>query len=1045
MRKDEFSAAAEEINAALCELNNINEQLNNLSEDKLLTKAKAQTVELKNQIKSYLSLRGELFVKIAKLKSDFFVISGGRIIGRKQNFNIVPSAQNAEKIISDAKNAADMCLKSISSSGITLNVQVGIATALQALYAVYDSLEQINNEFFDSEKALADKSTLSLLAQKEATEKKLDLLQQNKSELLKLSTKACENAFLINREPQKQLADNIELPVAFKKTDGVYEFLYWNAVSDGPLVINYDGDIDETADFVRAVTLNFLYSYPGMNKQILYAADKDSDNINNFLRLLSESAGKEIFYLGKTSFRQPLGEFGSYEFISALRETVESRSSLLEKYGYKTVFEYNAANSDTVKPPVLVLLQDYPRGFKKSDSLDYFFKSGAKTGLFFVVIKTSAKSNDYVREQPADPALYSEFIIDATLNFEFDLNGERYEPLKIDSARAREAEKLIAADIEVSRSVLGYESIGFGNVSMEEGDNADVLSIPVGKSDGKTYEIKFAVSGSGSEPIGYVVIGKPKMGKSSFIDAMIMNGAMKYSPDDLQFCLIDFKDGVSSAAYARADLCAMPHIRLLAQSSRLEDAQIILSNIKKEKERRNEIFTNFPGGRIDNLAKYNARSQKHMPHIVVVVDEVHNVFKDSLDAASRKAADAICDLLGGFASEGRSEGIHLLIASQSVSPQIMNKVGSKLGGRVCFSPCSQSDAEYLVDREGAAIVINECNRAGYAVSHTFGTKSYEKICVAYHCSKETAYAAAVRKKWSDYVTAPIVVGDASPLYAADFAGDAFKTQGVIPIGESFYDHSVFGLTFGCGRCSLMAVGEVQDNDTAEDDLVTSLITGAVRSGVKVELLDATKERRVGKLFYGCNLVNIYDERDYLKVLSAAVKTLRERKDDARSSYQPILYIFHGLSRVTEFIENSGEKTRAAEQVDGMPEGYKSFSSHSLRQTESVRGADGLAELVEKNNLDVDLFVAATFSSVSSVGEFKYSFRKANYMVFTPSFVVQTEGISGGAYSHTQGLSCSKNLLLISENGGVAEKVRFFKYKYEDDQKTFEYIKKAVKK
>lgn len=1041
MRKDEFSAAAKERNSALCELKNVSEQLNNLTEDKLLIKAKAETDKLKNQIKSYLSLRGELIVKIAKIKSDFFAISGGRIIGKKHNFNSVPTADNAERIITDAKNTADTCLKSISSNGITLNAQIGIASALQALYVVYDSSEKLKNEFFAKEKALAEKNRLSLSAQKEELEKKLDKMQKEHSELLEFSKESYEKAFLINRKPQAELADKLELPVALIDNDRIYEFLYWDVTSDGPLVINYRGDIDKTADFVRAITLNFLYSYPGANKQILYASDKDSDDINNFLRLLSESVGKEIFYSGKTAFRQPRGEFGSYEFIPTLRETVESRSVLLEKYGCNNIFEYNSANPETIKPPVLVFLQDYPNGFKKSDALDYFFKNGAKTGVFFAVLKTENRSNDYVREEAADPSVYSKFILETTDNFDFVFDGKNYEPLKLDSIRAREAEKPVAEDIAVSRSVLGYESIGFGKLSPEEGDKANVLSIPVGKADGKTYNLKFAVSAGGGEPIGYVVIGRPGMGKSSLIDAMLINGGMKYSPDDLQFCLIDFKDGVSSSAYA--DRCAMPHIRLLAQSSRLEDAQIILTNLKKESERRNEIFKNFSGGVVKDLVSYNAHSKKHMPHIVVVVDEVHNVFSESVDAWRRKAADAICELLAGFAREGRSAGIHLLIASQTVSAQMMKSVGDLLDGRICFSARSQSDAEYLVGRDGAAIVVNECNRAGYAVALNVRDKISEKLCVAYHNSNEAEYAAAVREKWSDYPTAPIVVGDASPLYVKDFVGNAFAETGTIPIGESFYDHSAFGLKFGDGRRSLMAVGEVKDNDTAEDDLVTSLVIGAARAGVKVELLDATKARRVGELFYGSGIANVYDERDYLRVLSAAVKTLRERNADARRSYQPILYIFHGLSRVAEFIENSGEKARTSEQVEGMPEGYRSFSSASLRQTESVRGADGITELIEKNIFDVDLFVAATFSSVSSVEEVKYSFRKANYMVFMPTFVAETERIAGDAYNHAQGLSCGKNLLLISENGGVAEKVRFFKYS--DDQKTFECIKKAVKK
>ena len=1038
MRKDGFSVAADEITAALNELKEINKQISDLSEGELSMRAKAKTDELRNEIKDYLSLRGSLLLKVAKLKSDYFVVKNGRLVGRDRSLKIEPNARNAEKMISEAKATADSCLKSVCSGIITASVEAGISSSVQTLYVVFDSAEKLRSEFFALEKARAEKLSAELHAKKAEIENRLEAMKKDGETLRKLSEEAYKKAFLTDREPQKELTVGIELPVALKTSAGVHEFLYWNVSTDGPLVVNFDGDLDKTADFVRAVTLNFLYSYPGANKKILYATGNDSDDINNFLRLLFENVGKEIFYAEKTTFRHPLGDFGSYEFMYSLRELIESRSTLLEKYGYKNIFEYNAANAETVKPPVLAFLQGYPCGFKKSDALEYFFKNGAKTGVFFVVIKTNKKSDEYARELPADPEPYSNFVLKANDNFDFIYDGETYESLKIDSAAARKAEKLISDDIEASRSVLGYESIGFGKYSAKTDDNANVLSIPVGKADGKTYELKFAISSSGSEPISYLVIGTQGMGKSSLIDAMLLNGGMKYSPDDLQFWLIDFKDGVSSSAYA--DHCAMPHIRLLAQSSRLEDALIILTNLKEESERRNEIFTKF---NVKDLASYNKLSEKHMPHIVVVIDEVHNVFADSVDAGRRKAAAAISGLLDKFVREGRSEGIHFLIASQTVSMQMMKSVGELIDGRICFSARSQSDAECLVGREGASVVVNECNRAGYAVVKNARDTIFDKICVAYHCSKEAGYAAAVREKWSKYPVSPIIVGDKSPLYAVDFVGDAFETGGRIPIGESFYDHSAYGVTFGDGRRSLMAIGEIKDGDTAQDDLVTSLVIGAARAGIEIELLDATKNRRVGELFDECGVANVYDERDYLKVLSSAVQTLKKRNSDARSRYKPILYVFHGLSRVGEFLANSGEKSNPTEQVDGMPEGYRSLSSVSRRQTSSVRGADGISYLIEKNTYDVDFFVVATFSSVSSVEEIKYSFRKADYMIFTPTFVSETEKIVGDAYSQSQGMSCGKNLLLVSEKGRESEKVRFFRYS--DDRETFEYIKKAVKR
>ena len=53
-----------------------------------------------------------------------------------------------------------------------------------------------------------------------------------------------------------------------------------------------------------------------------------------------------------------------------------------------------------------------------------------------------------------------------------------------------------------------------------------------------------------------LISGKTGSGKSTLLNAMITNLALRYSPDELEFYLIDFKKGVEFKAYAALNL---PH------------------------------------------------------------------------------------------------------------------------------------------------------------------------------------------------------------------------------------------------------------------------------------------------------------------------------------------------------------------------------------------------------------------------------------------------------------------------------------------------------
>ena len=64
-----------------------------------------------------------------------------------------------------------------------------------------------------------------------------------------------------------------------------------------------------------------------------------------------------------------------------------------------------------------------------------------------------------------------------------------------------------------------------------------------------------------------LIAGKTGSGKSTMMHALITNLALNYSPNEIQFYLIDFKKGVEFKLY---DHYKLPHARVIAIESERE-------------------------------------------------------------------------------------------------------------------------------------------------------------------------------------------------------------------------------------------------------------------------------------------------------------------------------------------------------------------------------------------------------------------------------------------------------------------------------------------
>ena len=188
-----------------------------------------------------------------------------------------------------------------------------------------------------------------------------------------------------------------------------------------------------------------------------------------------------------------------------------------------------------------------------------------------------------------------------------------------------------------------------------------------------------------------LVGGATGQGKSVFLHAIINSLLHKKRPEELKLVLIDIKNQEFSVY---ADL----KNHFLAKQSNGE-SQIIsdtkkvietLNSLCQEMDNRYEILKQ---NNVLNLKEYNQLGKENLPYVVVVIDE----FADLFAIAGKKIEMP----LASIAQLGRGVGIHLVIATQRASANVIGAIKAYFPSKVVFRVSSMIDSRTILDEPGA--------------------------------------------------------------------------------------------------------------------------------------------------------------------------------------------------------------------------------------------------------------------------------------------------------------------------------------------------------
>ncbi|MEV6306281.1 FtsK/SpoIIIE domain-containing protein [Actinoplanes sp. NPDC051861] len=163
----------------------------------------------------------------------------------------------------------------------------------------------------------------------------------------------------------------------------------------------------------------------------------------------------------------------------------------------------------------------------------------------------------------------------------------------------------------------------------------------------------------------WMVGGRSGAGKTAFLINVLYGLGARYGPGQLALYLLDFKEGVSFAEFVptQRDRTWLPHARAVGVESDREYGLAVLRELDAEMSRRSLAYKRAGVSRFTDLRAVVAEEGRGtpLPRILCVIDE----FQVLLAGNDPMATEAV-GLLESLARKGRSYGIHLVLASQTV-------------------------------------------------------------------------------------------------------------------------------------------------------------------------------------------------------------------------------------------------------------------------------------------------------------------------------------------------------------------------------------------
>jgi len=189
-----------------------------------------------------------------------------------------------------------------------------------------------------------------------------------------------------------------------------------------------------------------------------------------------------------------------------------------------------------------------------------------------------------------------------------------------------------------------------------------------------------------------LVAGATGSGKSVSINSMVMSILYKASPKEVKMLMIDPKL-LELSAYE-----GIPHLISPVITNPKEAAEALCKMVF-EMENRYRLLAQKSAKNIENYNKLVSEDEQ-LPEIVIFIDEL----ADLMFASANEVEDAIARL----AQMARASGIHLVLATQRPSVDVITGViKANFPARISFQVTTRIDSRTILDAQGAEQLLGK--------------------------------------------------------------------------------------------------------------------------------------------------------------------------------------------------------------------------------------------------------------------------------------------------------------------------------------------------
>ncbi len=382
-----------------------------------------------------------------------------------------------------------------------------------------------------------------------------------------------------------------------------------------------------------------------------------------------------------------------------LADLTEHMEDVIQTYlrnEFRSIDEYNRHAGEVAEPFHILVAANFPAGFSDESAarLLSIANSGARCGVYSVLsvdtkqeIPRNFKLADL--EQNAVTVQWDgkrfcwldEELKDLPLELDQPPSDDRLTGIiKVCGKRAKAA----------NRVEVPFKTVAAPRDAWWTHDSREQVEVALGRAGATKLQTMKLGKGTSQHVL---ISGKTGSGKSTLLHALITNTAIHYSPEEIQFYLVDFKKGVEFKAYATLKL---PHARVVAIESEREFGMSVLQRLDDELKVRGDLFRDQ--GVQDIKGYRNANPDAAMPRLLLVIDEFQEFF-----VADDRVAQEAALLLDRLVRQGRAFGIHVLLGSQTLAGaySLARSTIGQMAVRIALQ-CSEADSHLILSEDNTA-------------------------------------------------------------------------------------------------------------------------------------------------------------------------------------------------------------------------------------------------------------------------------------------------------------------------------------------------------